>query len=179
MLGSFAQLRCCHAYLRSETTTLIGHRHGDSPVMGRESTVPLRRALIVEFRDEVFAHLKSLLEDCGYEVARAASGAAVAAQVNRFAPDLMVVNEGMPDENGWLIICKLRLTQFRQPVWLYAASAPRANLKEFCRVDEVIAYGGVLSRLVSLVRERLEFCGDCASVNRGWTRHRGEADAAA
>ena len=181
MLASSAQLRCCHAYLHSylhsAATTTAHRRSTDSPASDRRIAVHSQRVLVVEFRDEVYASLKSLLEAYGWEVARAASGAEVATQVNRFAPDLLLVNESMPDKSGWLITCKLRLTKHRQPVWLFAAHTPpiRADWKESCGVDEVIAYGGVLSRLVLRVRERLERRRDGSGVNRGRTSHPGVA----
>lgn len=157
MFGSSAQLRCCDAYLRSSVKTTAS-RPSASAAAGQESVGLSRRVLIAEFRDEVFADLKRLFEDYECEVARAESGADVGEQVKQFVPDLLVVNENMPDESGWLITCKLRLSKHRQPVWLYAARTPRlhADWKEFCGVDEILAYGGVLSRLALRVRQRLE-----------------------
>lgn len=174
MITNIASMRCCDAYLRSAAST-VRRLPADLSVLGRETAVPLRRVLVVEFRDEVFAGLKSLLEDCGCEVARAASAAAVAAQLNQFAPDLLLVNEDMPDESGWLIICKLRLNAYLQPAWLYAVQAPRirADWKEACGVDQVISYGGVLSRLVLRVRERIECWQDRSGAKRGSTSHPG------
>jgi DNA-binding response OmpR family regulator len=114
--------------------------------------------LVVEFRDEVFAELWSVLESHGCVVSRAISGASVAAQVKKFSPDLLLVNESMPDESGWLIACKLRLAKRRQPIWLYAVQKPQDHLnwKECCGVDEIFAYGGVLSQLAQQVSQRME-----------------------
>lgn len=155
MFGSLAKLRCCDAYLRSAVTS-VNRRSAWAP---KEQPVESsRRVLVVEFRDEVFAELKSVFEEHGCEVARAASGASVAAQVKQFAPGLLLVNESMPDESGWLITCKLRLTRQRLPIWLYAVRKPHpfADWKESIGVDEILAYGGVVSRLRLRVRERLE-----------------------
>ena len=108
-----------------------------------------RRVLIVESRDDVYTSLKTLLERAGQRVQRARTGAAVAATVVRFAPDLVLVNEQMPDESGWLITCKLRIARAQRTVWLYAARGPRllAERMEISAVDQVIVYGGVLVRL--------------------------------
>lgn len=154
MFGNSSQLRCCDAYLRSAAART--REQSASTARGRSAgTYP--RVLIVEFRDEVFAALKSLLEENRCQVGRAVSGRDVATEVKRFAPDLVLVNEGMPGESGWLITCKLRLVQFHAPVWLYAGRKPRphADWKELCGVDEVLAYGGVLRRLDARIRERL------------------------
>lgn len=166
MLGSLVKLRCCDAYLCSSLKTTVSRRPATAGA-GRQSVSLCRRVLIVEFRDEVFAHLKQLFESYGCEVARAGTGAEVGVQVKQFAPGLIVVNESMPDESGWLITCKLRLTNHRQRVWLYAARTPRldADWKEVCGVDQILAYGGVLSRLVLRVRQQFDRGLD-ASVTR-------------
>jgi CheY-like chemotaxis protein len=118
---------------------------------------PKRRVLVVEFRDEVYAGLKTMLQDSGLEVERAERGSAVAACARRFAPDLILVNEDMPDESGWLIACKLRLGAKRCPAWIYAPRLPRCHREwqQFAGVSEVIVYDGVLLRLTVELRARL------------------------
>ena len=156
MLSSQYQLRCCDAYLRSESRAL--KRRSSTGISSRRDSTRLRpRVLVVEYRDEVYAGLKALLEEHGSELERAESGATVASSFSRFVPDLLLINEDMPDESGWLITCKLRITRHRQPVWLYTVREPRlkADWKEFTGVDEVIEYGGVVIRLVQDVRQRL------------------------
>lgn len=154
MFAHSTQLRGCDACLRSTAT---GTKTRTASIEGGRPNRKRRRVLIVEFRDEVFAVLKALFEEHRYQVKRAVSGGGVATEVKRFAPDLVLVNEAMPYENGWLITCKLRLTQFHAPVWLYAPrqSRPRTAWKKLSGADEVIAYGGVIGRLDTLVRQRL------------------------
>ncbi len=153
MFGSSNQLECCAGCLRGAAT---------SPRLGsrdeRYFATPRSHVLVIEFRNEIFTRLKSLIEDQGCEVSRARTGVDVAAQAERVAPDLMIVNEHMPDESGWLITCKLRLTHVRYPVWLYTARSPEvlADWKEYyCGVDEVIAYGGDFARVASQIRQSL------------------------
>lgn len=156
MLRTLAEMRCCDEYLGSTAGT---HERRTSAATSRQrQVVPIGpRVLVVEFRDEVFAGLKAVLDEHDCYVGRAQSGADVAGSLNRFMYDLVLVNESMPDESGWLITCKLRLTRHRQPVWLYAAQPPRslATWKEYSGVNQVIEYGGVLFRLVRHVRQRL------------------------
>lgn len=165
MFGSSTQLRCCDAYLRSAAKNVT---QGYASTRKRKSVELVRRVLIVEFRDEVFADLKSVLEDHGCEVVRAVSGAEVAAQAKRLVPDLFLVNESMPDESGWLITRKLRLTRLYQPVWLYTARVPQvhADWKESSGVDEILVYGGGLSRLGLQVRGRLKSWLELSSADR-------------
>lgn len=156
MFSNLAQLHCCDAYLRSAAKTL--NRQSTSTSSFQQTVGSPRRVLVVEFRDEVFANLKTLLENHGCLVARAMSGAAVASLVKGFAPDLILVYESMPDESGGLITCKVRLTQQHQLVWLYAVQEPQVLTggKDLPSVDDIIAYGGVLSRLTLLVSQRIE-----------------------
>jgi len=151
MLSSQLELRCPAVRLRSDT----------DPSKCQTSTANLLRrqrirpcVLIVEYRDEVYAVLEGLLEEHGFDVERAESGESATRSLSRFTLDLVLINEDMPDETGWLITCKLRLTRHEQPVWLYAARQPlmKADWKEFSGVDEVIEYGGVLTRLIRNVR---------------------------
>lgn len=154
MLSTLTNLRCCDAYLRSAGGAQK-RRTSDSISPGSQSTRFRLRVLVVEFRDEVYAGLRALLDEHGFEVQRAESGSTVAHTFNHFVPDLILLNEDMPDESGWLITCKLRLTRHRQPVWLYTDRQPRfkADWKEHYGIDELIEYGGVLTRLVQRVRQ--------------------------
>ena len=147
-------LRCRGTYFRSNGSPSQRHSSDLIPFDGQNTRVR-PRVLIVEFRDEVYGGLKTLLEEHGFEVERTECGATVARAFNRFVPDLLLVNEDMPDESGWLITCKLRLTRRWQPVWLYTVRQPRfkADWKEYVGVDEVIDYGGVLIRLVRHVQQ--------------------------
>jgi DNA-binding response OmpR family regulator len=115
----------------------------------------LRKMLIVEFRDEVYADLQAMLREMGVAVERATYEATVPAIINRLKPDLVLIHEEMPYESGWLIACKLAFSHPGQAVWLYGArSSDRlAQRQRVCGVDEFIAYGGVLSRLAEQLRE--------------------------
>lgn len=153
MLSSHTNFRSCTAYLRTAAVAVKPcHREG---ITAYQHTAGIRRrVLIVEFRDEVYAALKSMLEKRGFDVERADCGPQVGMMVRRFAPDLILVNEDMPHEDGWLIAAKLQFGPLRQSVWLYAVRLPRclAERKEVCGVDRVVTYGGVLARIV----DRLE-----------------------
>ncbi len=155
MLESQARFRCCEAYLRGVAKTV--NLHSASTPSYRTPVRAAKRVLIVEHRDEVFADLRSLFEARRCQVAQIVSGAVVADQIKQFVPDLLLVNETMPDESGWLISCKLQFTKNRPTVWLYAERARRMleDWMDVCGIDEVLEYGGIRTRLDSRVRERL------------------------
>ena len=114
-----------------------------------------RRVLVVEFRDEVYESLESLFREHGFEVERAECGSTVAHKFHQFAPDIVLINDDTPDASGWLIASKLRLSGYRQTIWLYTVrlSRWRVNWKLVTEVDEVIAYGGKFAWLVQRVRQ--------------------------
>lgn len=129
----------------------------DPPGGGDGSVRPGSRVLVLEHRDEVYRGLKLVLEEGGFQVERGRVGATARARIQQFEPDLILVNEELPDESGWLMTCKLRLSHRVQPVWLYAVRKPRwrADWRELLGVDEVIEYRGALTVLVQQIRRRL------------------------
>lgn len=153
---SVSEFRSCDGYHRS-TADVPARCPIDSILTAPRLTSFRPRVLVVEFRDEVYAGIKSVLEDHDCHVARAEFGAAVAGTLIRFSPNLVLVNESMPDESGWLVAAKLQVMRFQQPVWLYAVRRPHplAAWAEFSGVSRVIDYGGVLFRLLDHVRQHL------------------------
>lgn len=120
MLNIDIQVCCRGSLSRSEFGATVARlRHSAPQASQRLHRAP--RVLVVEFRDEVFAALLAALRDQDCEVQRAESGAAAGAALARFLPDLVLVNESLPDESGWLIACKARFWPRRRPGWFYAA----------------------------------------------------------
>jgi CheY-like chemotaxis protein len=113
--------------------------------------------LVVDFRDEVYSALKSLLEAHGLSVLRATRGAEVAAKTRDLAPRLVLIYEDMPGESGWLIACKLRFGLNSGPIWLYTARCPRclADRQKATGVDQVIQCGRSLLPLLEEVDTRI------------------------
>lgn len=148
--------RRSYAADRSAAFQVLGHASEPRLDVDRLDSRP-PRVVVVEFRDEVYAGLKGVLEEAGFQVERGRIGATAAARIRRFEPDLILVNEELPDESGWLMTCKLRLTRCSQPIWLYAVRKPRRRKqwREFWGADEVIEYRGVLAILLQHIRRRL------------------------
>lgn len=116
-----------------------------------------RRVLIVEFRDEVFAALKSLFEAFGVRVDRAEREADVPPQVQQKRPDLVLISGTMPDESAWLISAKVRMQSPACATWLYMPRIPpaRSHWMEFASAAAIIEYDGVVSTLLDNLRCRL------------------------
>ncbi|MGD9101553.1 MAG: response regulator transcription factor [Anaerolineae bacterium] len=67
-----------------------------------------QRILVAEGRARTANQLRRCLQEAGYEVATAASGAAVLQMIARDAPDLVLVDQALPDMHGWDLVRSLR-----------------------------------------------------------------------
>lgn len=66
------------------------------------------RVLVVD--DEADAHkwISTVLEECGAEVIAVGSGGEALGALEQFRPDVLVSDIGMPDEDGYTLIRKIR-----------------------------------------------------------------------
>lgn len=157
MPRSSQNARCLEGLLRSM-------KHSQSRTHYNRLNVPtvngkrLRRVCIVEFRDEIFAGLRPPFESSGVQVDRAESAGDVQSRVSRLQPDLLLISGNMPDESGWMICAKLRIRQRTPPAWIYLPRTPplAAQWLRVSGADDVITYGGVLSRLIDEIRRRVD-----------------------
>ena len=117
------------------------------------------RVLIIEFRDEIYASLKSLFEDYGFKVYRSETDMDVSGLIKTISPDLIIVNEKMQYETGWLIACKMKFGLHKIPICLYTVKNPKINQKcmELTGVDRVIEYGGILELLLHQFQLYLDY----------------------
>jgi len=116
------------------------------------------RVLLVEYRDEVFIRLAADLAEAGILVQRASSAEEASRRHPHCRADLILVHALLPDENGWLLVQKLRAVDREVPIWVYTpwASSSEAALAEFVQADALIYYRGDLLRLASQLLERME-----------------------
>ena len=128
-----------------------------SPSIGCPFAQKPRRVLIVDAHDEVYASLKRVLEDEGVYVERAAEATEVRSRAAGNSNDIVLINEDMPDECGWLISSKLRMSGVKRRVWLYTAQPMYCleEWKKFAGVDHVFSYGRDLVELIRQVRVRV------------------------
>ena len=87
------------------------------------STAPAKVAtvLVVEDRHEVLDVLQRALSGSGYEVHTAADGDAGLAMALDLAPDLVVLDIGLPKQNGLNVARELRARGFRAPLLMLTA----------------------------------------------------------
>jgi DNA-binding response OmpR family regulator len=70
--------------------------------------VPAQSVLVVEDTDEIRELITTVLSRAGFDVREAASGAACLEEVRRDAPDLIVLDLGLPDADGTEICRQIR-----------------------------------------------------------------------
>lgn len=135
------------------------------PVAERETAClatgsPLRRikrVLLVEYRDEVFARLSTDLGEAGLQVERVCTGHGVRRRFARHRPELVIANMDTPDESGWLMVSKLRLEAPATRIWLYAPRCPSPADQHFARflAVELVQYSGDLFFLAAEILRRI------------------------
>jgi DNA-binding response OmpR family regulator len=90
--------------------------------------VPAQSVLVVEDTDEIRELVTTVLRRAGFDVREAASGAACLEEVRRDAPDLIVLDLGLPDADG-TEVCR----QIRAETQCYVL-VPTARAEEFDRL---------------------------------------------
>src|ERR1700712_1384414 len=79
-----------------------GRRSADHPIVATQSV------LVVEDTDEIRELVTTVLRRAGLDVREAISGAAALAEVRRDAPDLIVLDLGLPDADGTEVCRQIR-----------------------------------------------------------------------
>src|SRR5690606_10841687 len=92
--------------VRLPCTTAAPARGADSS--GSDPQTPRRRILIVDDNDDAAASLAKLLEHAGHEVRDVRDGRSALDIVREFAPDVVLLDIGLPDMDGWELARALR-----------------------------------------------------------------------
>lgn len=126
----------------------------------RQKSNPTRKIssiVLLEFRDEVYVTIASLLEQLDIVIHRAENTTELARQVVRNTPDLVLLSGTQTDESSWLTCAKLRIIDTSRPVWIYAPKPASAidQWLSMASIDEIVVYGGVLDILLSALSDRL------------------------
>ncbi|MGH7462881.1 MAG: response regulator transcription factor [Longimicrobiales bacterium] len=82
----------------------------------------MRRILVVEDNPDLAFGLRNNLEIEGYEVAVAHEGTAALSQAQEFSPDLIVLDLGIPDPDGFRVLRTLRDRGDDVPVMILSAA---------------------------------------------------------
>jgi Tfp pilus assembly pilus retraction ATPase PilT/ActR/RegA family two-component response regulator len=82
----------------------------DDAPPGSDGAEPARRAtiLLVEDEDTLRRVMRDLLEQEGYVVCEARDGAEALEQVDRFAPDVVLLDLNLPNVDGYTVLAQLR-----------------------------------------------------------------------
>ena len=81
----------------------------DAPPEGEEAPPPRRATvLLVEDEDTLRRVMRDLLEQEGYVVCEARDGAEALEQVDRFAPDVVLLDLNLPNVDGYTVLAQLR-----------------------------------------------------------------------
>jgi two-component system, OmpR family, response regulator len=88
------------------------------PTHGRE---PEARLLVVDDEPNIVELLSTSLRFAGFEVVTAMTGAAAAAAVERYRPDLVVLDVMLPDVDGFVVLRRLRAGREHLPVLFLTA----------------------------------------------------------
>lgn len=87
----------------------------------------MARILVVEDNPDLAYGLRNNLEIDGYEVAVAHDGHSALTLARSFVPDLILLDLGIPDPNGFLVLRTLRESGSDVPVMILSAAGEEAN----------------------------------------------------
>ena len=99
------------------------------------AATPLRRILVVDHQRETRMVVEfSLGKIYGYEVRACASGAEALELVPAFAPDLVLLDVGMPDLDGPATLLRMRAAGMRAPVVFFTSRQSPDQLARYARI---------------------------------------------
>src|SRR5687767_10018136 len=87
----------------------------------------MRRILVVEDSPELAFGLRNNLEIEGYEVSVAADGTSALAQANDFRPDLILLDLGIPEPDGFRVLRTLRDRGDDVPIMILSAAGEETS----------------------------------------------------
>jgi DNA-binding response OmpR family regulator len=86
----------------------------------------MTRVLIVEDEEDIRMMLRATLRRCGYELIEAVDGRAGVDTFHREAPDLVLLDIGLPELDGWEVLERIRAIS-TTPVMLISAHGSEAD----------------------------------------------------
>ena len=128
-------------------------------------TAPLR-VLVVDDEPAIRRFLRTSLGTQGYQVSEAQNGQTAFEQIRRSAPDIVVLDLGLPDSDGFEIIKHVRDTGSAAPIILLSSrtdEAGKVRALDLGADDYVTKPFGVeelLARLRAALRHRLQQQGE-------------------
>src|SRR6185503_14984092 len=154
-------------------TTILRPAGGEGRVHPTSPTdVPFRpsavlagaRVLVVDDAPDTLETLRVLLEGCGAEVRTAETAAAGLSEVERWHPDILISDIGMPQEDGYSLIARVRALSRE-----HGGLTPAIALTAYARSeDRVRALSAGFQMHISKPIEPAELVATVGSL-RGWS----------
>ena len=85
--------------------------------------------LVVEDADDVRQLVHTVLEQAGFDVAEAADGHAALRQFHRLRPDVVVLDVGLPELDGWQVLERIRVMSETPLLMLTALGTERDKIR--------------------------------------------------
>ncbi len=112
--------------------TILTNKNKKADLLGKESTTPLKKILIVEDEASVANVLESKLKPAGYEVIKAENGQMGLEMVSSQKPQLIILDLLMPVMDGKTMLRRLRdIPEFKAlPVIILTQAGSIDNMRE-------------------------------------------------
>ncbi len=167
-------MNCAHcgggfvAYERPNGTIGASKLHGAGSLaranrlLQVSAPAPSTVAVVVEPRDDVFRRVAIQAALAGLRVLRARNAVDALTLTVRHRPALIVSNNDLPDQSGWLLAAKLRWLDPSLAIWLYQAGWTdyHHGLARYLRVDRLLCEENVADILADRIVELLASSGD-------------------
>jgi two-component system KDP operon response regulator KdpE len=130
------------------------------------------RILVIDDEPQIHRFLAPALEANGYEVIKALTGGEGLAAIARRAPDAVILDLGLPDMDGQLVLAKARET-YEGPIIILSARDKDVEKIEALDhgaddyVEKPFSVGELLARLRAAIRNKLGRQGGSAVVKTG------------
>ena len=119
------------------------------------------RVLVVDDEENLSFLITSALRLAGFETRSAASGAEALTEVDRFSPDVMVLDVMLPDIDGFELLTRLRNRGFSAPILFVTAKHDTADRVRGLTIggDDYVTKPFALEELVARVQVALRRSG--------------------
>ena len=119
------------------------------------------RVLVVDDEENLSFLITSALRLAGFETRSAASGAEALTEVDRFSPDLMVLDVMLPDIDGFELLTRLRNRGFSAPILFVTAKHDTADRVRGLTIggDDYVTKPFALEELIARVQVALRRSG--------------------
>ena len=124
----------------------------------------VKKLLVVDDEIEICEFLKSFFEDRDFKVATANSGGKALEQVEKFQPDVVLLDIQMPGMDGLQVLKKIKASNFRVKVIMVTAVETQEKIEEAMRLgaDNYITKPLSLEYLEKDVQDKIELLSQSA-----------------